>query len=148
MKTPSGTFIVIMLAMIGIVSVVIFQGCVTGPDKARQDNTYSLTIGKDPDIFVDLKDDPNEGKNRFDAVLRKLHHHKQYTIQYKKDDLPGTVVDPDYTPPPKPNVSLKTDNVTTAALAKNEPIGDPSITKQVQSNNIVDIQEVLNSLKK
>jgi hypothetical protein len=32
-------------------------------------------------------------------------------------------------------------------MAKNEPIGDPSITKKIESNNIADIQEVVNSLK-
>jgi hypothetical protein len=51
----------------------------------------------------------------------------------------------DYTPPP--NVSLKTDKVTTSELAKNEPPGDPNITKRVQSNNIADIQEVLETLE-
>ena len=54
-------------------------------------------------------------------------------------------VDPHYQPPPK--VSLKTDNVTTSELAKNEPIGDPHVTKKVQSNDIADIEKVLKHLK-
>ncbi|PYK57520.1 MAG: hypothetical protein DME43_14925 [Verrucomicrobia bacterium] len=141
MKTPSGTFIVIVLAVIATVSIIIFQGCATGPDKGRQDNKYLLKIGKDPDSFVDFKDNPNEGKNRFDAVLRKLPN-EQYNIRYKKDES-ADVVDP-YHPP---SLSLKTDKITTSALAKNEPPGDPNITQKVQSNNIADIQEVLKALK-
>jgi hypothetical protein len=148
MKTPSRTVIFAVLVLIGIVSVVIFQACATQSEKGRDDNTYFLRIGKDEDTFVEFKTNPNEGKNRFDAVLTKLHHRQQYSIKYKKDDSPTTQVDPDYTPPPKPPVSLKTDNVITAALAKNEPIGDPSVTRTVQSNNLEDIQNVLKSLKK
>ena len=147
MKTPSGTFIVIMLAMIGIVSVVIFQACATQSERGRDDNTYLLKIGKDEGTFVEFKTNPTEGKNRFDAVLRKLPK-SQYSIRYKKDDSPTTHVVEDYSPPPKPDVSLKTDNVTIAALAKNEPPGDPSVTRKVQSNNLDDIQNVLKSLKK
>jgi hypothetical protein len=148
MKSPSGTFIVIMLAMIGIVSVVIFQACATQSERGRDDNTFFLKIGKDEDTFVEFKTNPTEGKDRFDAVLRKLPKKSQYSIRYKKDDSPTTLVVEDYSPPPKPDVSLKTDNVTTAALAKNEPIGDPSVTRRVQSNDVADIQNVLNSLKK
>lgn len=147
MKTPSGTFIVIVLAMIGIVSVVIFQACATQSERGRDDNTFFLKIGKDEDTFIEFKTNPTEGKNRFDAVLRKLPK-SQYSIRYKKDDSPTTRVVEDYSPPSKPDVSLKTDNVTIAALAKNEPPGDPSVTRKVQSNNLEDIQNVLNSLKK
>jgi hypothetical protein len=140
MKTPSRTFIVIVLALIAIVSVVIFQACATGPDRARHDNTYLLIIGKGQDTFVDFKKDPKEGKDRFDKVLRRLST-EQYSIRYLKKE--GDEVDPNYHPP---RISLKTDNVTRSELAKNEPPGDPNITQRVQSNNIADIQEVLGTL--
>jgi hypothetical protein len=139
MKTPSGTFIVIVLAMLAIVSVIIFQACANEPVDGK---TVSLKIGKDKDTFVEFVQ-PG-GKEKFDAVLRRLPN-EQYTIRYKKDD--STPVVENYSPPPTPDVSLKTDNVTTAALAKNEAPGDPHITQKVKSNKIADIQEVLKALK-
>jgi hypothetical protein len=150
MKTPSRTFIVIVLAVIATVSVVVFQACSKGSGQFSDHLKFTVEIGTeigtDKETFAEFKDNPTEGKDRFDAVLRKLPK-QQYSIRYKKDDLPTTQIDPDYSPPPKPDVSLKTDNVTIAAQAKNEPIGDPSITKKFQSNDIADIQEVVNSLK-
>ena len=145
MKTPSRTFIVIVLALIAISSAVVFQACAKRSDNVRDDHKFFLHIGKDPDNFAEFKDDPKEGKDRFDAVLRRLPSPQDYRIRYKKDAGTGAI-DP-YSPPPKPDVSLKTDNVTTAALAKNEPTGDPSVTKKVQSNDLADIQDVVNSLK-
>jgi len=142
MKTPSRTFIVIVLAVIATVSVVVFQAC-SKPDHQKFTLEIGTEIGNDKETFAEFKDNRTEGKDRFDAVLRKLRN--QYRIRYKQD-ASTPVVEP-YTPPPTPDVSLKTDNVTIAAMAKNEPIGDPSITKKIQSNNIVDIQEVVNSLK-
>ena len=145
MKTPSRTFIVIVLAVIATVSVVVFQACSKeSSDHQKFTLEIGTEIGNDKETFAEFKDNRTEGKDRFDAVLRKLPK-QQYSIRYKKDDT--TQIEPDYTPPPKPDVSLKTDNVTTAALAKNEPIGDPSITKKIQSNNIADMQEIVNSLK-
>ena len=150
MKTPSRTSIVIVLAVIATVSIVIFQGCVTESDGTTQDDknfNFNLTIGKytrESEEFVEFKDEKN-AKLRFDEALRNLHaHHGSYHIHYKKDDLPGTQVDNDYHPP---TVSLKTDKVTTSELAKNEPIGDPNVTKKIQSNNIADIEKVLSTLK-
>jgi hypothetical protein len=142
MKTPSRTFIVIVLAVIATVSVVVFQAC-SKPDHQKFTLEIGTEIGNDNETFAEFKDNRTEGKDRFDDVLRKLPN--QYRIRYKQD-ASSRVVEP-YTPPPTPGVSLKTDNVTIAAMAKNEPIGDPSITKKIQSNNIADIQEVVNSLK-
>jgi hypothetical protein len=143
MKTPSRTSIVIVLAVIATVSVVIFQGCVTESDRARQDNKYLLKIGKDPDSFVDFKDNPKEGKDRFDDVLRRLDNgNGTYEIRYLAKNG-GTAVE-HYHPP---HLSLKTNKVTTSELAKNEPPGDPNITQRIQSNDAADIQKALNSLK-
>jgi hypothetical protein len=139
MKTPSRTFIVIVLVLTVIVSVIIFQACATQSDGAGNGNKFFLNIGKDENTFVEFVQ-PG-GKEKFDKVLRRLST-EQYSIRYKEHD-DSQVVDP-YHPP---SISLKTDKVTTSELAKNEPIGDPNVTKKVQSNNIADIQEVLNSLK-
>ena len=147
MKTPSRTSIVIVLAVIATVSVVIFQGCVTESGGTTQDDkkfAFNLAIGKyarEAEEFVEFKNEKN-AKPRFDEALRTLHG--SYHIHYKKDDLPDTVVNTDYHPP---RVSLKTDKVTTSELAKNEPIGDPNVTKVAQSNNAADIEKVLSTLK-
>ena len=141
MKTPSRTFIIIAPVLSAIVSVVIFQACATQSGGAGNGNKFFLNIGKDENTFVEFKDNPKEGKDRFDAVLRRLPS-EQYSIRYKEHD-DSQVVDP-YHPP---SISLKTDKVTTSELAKNEPIGDPNVTKVVQSNEVADIKDVLNALK-
>jgi hypothetical protein len=133
--------------VIATVSVVIFQGCVTESGGTTQDDkkfAFNLAIGKyagESEKCVEFKNEKN-AKPRFDEALRKLHG--SYHIHYKKDDLPGTVVQKDYHPP---RVSLKTDKVTTSELAKNEPIGDPNVTKKIQSIYAADIEKVLSTLK-
>jgi len=139
MKTPSRTFIVIVLVLIATVSVVIFQACATGSDGARDGHKFFVKIGKDENTFVEFVQ-PG-GKEKFDKVLRRLPS-EQYSIRYKKDDR--AEVDPDYHPP---RIGLKTDKVTTSELAKNEPIGDPSVTKKIQSNEVADIKDVLDALQ-
>ena len=134
MKTPSGKFKVIGLAAIAAVSVVIFQGCVSIISDGIE---MTLKIGKD-DTFVEFV--PG-GKEKFDAVLRRLSTN-QYHIRYLKKA--GAEVDPDYHPP---TISLKTDKVTTSELAKNEPIGDPSITYKVRTPNLQDVKDILDALK-
>jgi len=146
MKTPSRTSIVIVLAVIATVSVVIFQGCVTESGGTTQDEfAFNLAIGKyagKSEEFVEFKNEKN-AKPRFYEVLRNLHGLRgSYQIHYKKD--PGTEVDNNYHPP---TVSLKTDKVTTSELAKNEPIGDPNVTKKIQSIYPADIEKVLSTLK-
>jgi hypothetical protein len=144
MKTPSRTFIIIVPVLIAIVSVVIFQACATQSDGAGDGNKFFLKIGKDENTFVEFKDSPTEGKDRFDAVLRRLDNSNgTYEIRYLAKD--GDTPVEHYHPP---HVSLKTNKFTTSELAKNEPPGDPNVTKNVQSNEVADIQNVLNSLKK
>jgi hypothetical protein len=135
MKTPSGKFKVIGLAVIATVSVVIFQGCVCAIWDGKE---MTLKIGKDENTFVEFV--PG-GKAKFDKVLRTLPK-EQYSIRYKKND--EAQVDPDYHPP---RISLKTDKVTTSELAKNEPIGDPSITYKVRTNKLQDVKDILDALK-
>ena len=139
MKTPSRTFIIIVVVLSAIVSVVIFQACATQSGGAGNGNKFFVKIGKDENTFVEFVQ-PG-GKEKFDKVLRRLPS-EQYSIRYKKDDQ--AEVDPDYHPP---RIGLKTDKVTTSELAKNEPIGDPSVTKKVQSNEVADIKDVLDALQ-
>ena len=78
MKTPSRTFIVIVLVLIAIVSVVIFQACATQSDGAGNGKKFFLKIGKDENTFVEFVQP--EGKEKFDKVLRRLS-----TEQYRSD---------------------------------------------------------------
>jgi hypothetical protein len=136
MKTPSGKFKVIGLAVIATVSVVIFQGCVSIISDGTE---MTLKIGKDENTFVEFVQ-PG-GKAKFDTVLRRLSTN-QYHIRYKEKE--GAEVDPNYHPP---TISLKTDKVTTSELAKNEPIGDPSITYKVRTPKLQDVKDILDALK-
>jgi hypothetical protein len=135
MKTPSGKFKVIVLAVIATVSVVIFQACA---NELWDGKKVTLKIGKDENTFVEFV--PG-GKAKFDNVLRRLPK-KQYSIRYKKNDT--AEVDPDYHPP---RISLKTDKVTTSELAKNEPPGDPNIIQKVTTTKLQDVKDILDALK-
>jgi hypothetical protein len=141
MKTPSGTFIVIVLAVIALALVLIFRAVAQGPNEVVDDKKFFLKIEKGKEDFVEFRKD---GKEQFDAVLRKLKHPEQYHIRYKKDLDPHTSADSDYTPP---RVGLKTDKVTTSELAKNEPPGDPHVTQKVACDSLADIKEILDALK-
>jgi hypothetical protein len=134
MKTPSGKFIVIVLAVIATVSVVIFQGC----RNELWNQKIVVKIGKDKDSFVEFRD-----KNAFDCALAALGR-DNYQIRYKAD-ANATPVD-NYQPTCHHKTSLKTDSITTSELAKNEPPGDPNITQRIQSNDITAIEKVLNTL--
>jgi len=140
MKTPSGTFIVIILAVIAIALALTFRAVAHRPNDVVDDKKFLLKIEKGKDDFVEFKTD---GKKQFDAVLRHLEHPKQYHFRYKPD--PNSSTDPDYTPPPK--VGLKTDKVTTSEIAKNEPPGDPHITQKVATDKLQDVKDIIDSLE-
>jgi hypothetical protein len=139
MKTPSEKSIVIVLAAIATSSVVVFQACSKGSGQLSDHKNFTLEIGKDQDDFVPYKD-----KNQFDCALEALGP-DNYKIRHKAHD--GGPVDDPYQPTCRPNTSLKTDSTTTSKLAKNEPIGDPNVTKKVQSNKETDIKNVLDALQ-
>src|SRR5438874_9390507 len=123
MKTPSGTFIVIILAVIATVSILIFQACANQPGKVVEDKRFTLKIGKNDTDFVPIK--PGAG-NAFNAALIDiLNSNGIVDIHYKSSDK--ATVDPHYHPPSK--VSLKTDKVITSEIAQNEPLGDPNVTQ-------------------
>ena len=66
--------------MIATVSVVVFQAC-SKPDHQKFTLEIGTEIGNDKETFAEFKDNRTEGKDRFDAVLRKLPN--QYRIRYK-----------------------------------------------------------------
>lgn len=128
MKTPSGIFIFIVVAVsLAVVSCASFCG----------DYLFCITIGK-PGHFVPIK---RNQKPAFDAALAALGD-GNYDIYYKEKDTSDTVHP--YHPPPR--ASLKTDRVTRSELAQNEPVGDPHVTQTLRSNNLGLIQNVLNTL--
>jgi len=135
MKTPSGTLIVIIAAVIAIGSVLIFRTFAQGPGKLPDDKKFTLHIGHGDEDWAEIN------KPAFDEALRPLDLKKQFSIRYKKDK--DAKVDPDYHPP---RISLKTDKVTTSELAKNAPPGDPHVTQRVTSNSVEDIKKVLDAL--
>jgi len=140
MKTPSGTSIVIVLGLITAVSIVLFQACANQPGKLLEDKRITLKIGKDDTDFVEIK---HGAENAFNAALIDiLNSHGIVDIHYKSSDK--ATVDPHYHPPSK--VSLKTDKVTTSEIAQNEPLGDPSVTQKVASNDPAQIAKVLDQL--
>ena len=136
MKTPSRTLIFTVLVVIAPVSVVIFQACANDLFCGKK---ICVNIGKDRDTFVEYRD-----KNLFDCALEALGP-GNYEIRHKAN-ASATPVD-NYQPTCHHSTSLKTDSITTSELAKNEPIGDPNVTKKIQSNNITDIEKVLSTLK-
>ena len=136
MKAPSRTLIFTVLIVIAPVLVVIFQACANDLLCGKK---ICVNIGKDKNTFVEYRD-----KNAFDCALEALGA-GNYEIHHKAHD--GDTPDENYQPTCHHNTSLKTDSITTAELAKNEPIGDPNVTKKVQSNNIADIEKVLSTLK-
>ena len=136
MKTPFGTLAFIIAAVIAIAAVLIVRTFAHRSHGLSHDKTFFLEIGKPNGDFVDLKPD---GKPIFDAALRALGD-GNYRIRYKPDATATPIED--YHPP---NVTLKTDKVTTSDLAKNEPPGDPRATKAAQSDSAKEIQDLLDA---
>jgi len=136
MKAPSRTLIFTVLIVIAPVLVVIFQACANDLLCGKK---ICVNIGKDKNTFVEYRD-----KNLFDCALEALGP-GNYEIRHKAN-ASATPVD-NYQPTCQHNTSLKTDSITASELAENEPIGDPNVTKKVQSNNIADIEKVLSTLK-
>ena len=137
MKTPSGTFAFIIIAVAAAALIPIFRSVASKPGDPREDQKLTLKIGRGENDFVDVN------QSAFDEALRDVQNHGgNYQIRFKADA--NASVTPSYTPPPK--LSLKTDQVTTSELAKNAPPGDPNVTRRVTCNAIEDIKKVLDAL--
>jgi hypothetical protein len=136
MKTPSGTLIVIIFAVIAIGAVLIVRAFAQPSDERSYSQKFFLKIGKGGDEFVDLAN-----KSQFDKVLKRLPD-QQYHFRFKHDN--GHIEDPYH---PSRDASLKTDKVTASDLAKNEPPGDPHVTQKVASDSLADIKEIVGALK-
>ena len=142
MRTLSGTFTFVVLAVIAIVAVLTFRVFAQGsgnPSPTFVDKKFVLKIGGP------TKEDYAEVTNEVDfkAVLARLGK-DQYRIRFKDDS--GKITDPYYA------LSIKTDKVTTSELAKSAATGELTaigrhVTVKVTSDNVADLTEVLKTLK-
>ncbi len=146
MKTVSGTFTAVVLAIVAIVAVLTFRAFATAtPAQTSAHQKFTLKIGgPTKDDYVDLK-----SQDAFDTALKTLGDHGgQYQIRFLAKEG-ATPIDPYH---PGAQASIKTDKVTMSDLAKNAPAGesaanDPNVTVRVSSNDPTDIKNVLDTFK-
>jgi hypothetical protein len=141
MKTLSGTFAFIVVAVIAILAVVSFRSFAAGSKtSAVGPHKFKLKIGKSQTDYVDVTK-----RQDFIDVVKKFSS-DGVDIDYL--EAPGKPVEHW---PPVP-VSLKTDKMTTSEVAKNASAGesvanDPNVTRFLSSDNKTDIIDVLNTFK-
>ena len=146
MKTVSGTFTAVVLAIVAIVAVLTFRAFATAtPAQTSAHQKFTLKIGgPTKDDYVDLK-----SQDAFDTALKTLGDHGgQYQIRFLAKEG-ATPIDPYH---PGDHASIKTDKVTMSDLAKNAPAGesaanDPNVTVRISSNDATDIKAVLDTFK-
>jgi hypothetical protein len=135
MKTLSGTFTFVVLAVVAIVVVITFRAFAQPPAGKK----FVLNIGRSAQEYVDVRD-----KNAFDKALRALESHGgQYEIAFKDD---GHVTDPYHA------LNIKIDKVTTSKVAQNAPAGesaanDPNVVHLLRSDSAADVKDVLDTFK-
>jgi hypothetical protein len=140
MKTLSGTFAFIALA---VVAVLTFRAFAQSPEPGAN-KKFVLKIGRTTEDYVDLRD-----KTTFDTALTTLGDHGgQYHIRFLAKEG-ATPIDPYH---PGDHASIKTDKVTMSELAKNASAGesavnDPNVTVRISSNEATDIKAVLDTFK-
>jgi hypothetical protein len=146
MKTLSGTFAFVVLAIIAIVTLPSCSPKRVAKDCLPDDRQFVLKFrGKTATEYADVT------KTDFDQALRTLaaaDHKGQYDIKF----LPkpgGTAIYP-YHPPT--DLSIKTDKVTTSEVAQNAPpegsaAYDPNAVYHVRSNIKEDVMNVLKTFK-
>jgi hypothetical protein len=143
MKTLSGTFAFVVLAVIAIATLPSCCRKQVSEEALADQKKFTLKIGRTDDDFVDVS------KDKFDEALCALKANKgDFKISFKKD--------PEATPTPyDPScriVSINTDKITTSGLARTEPAEessayDPNVTFRVTSNSATDIKAVLDTFK-
>jgi len=151
MKTLSGTFAFVVLAVIAIVTL---PSCsrkqVTEADECPTDKKLLLKFGKKIHPHPPEYEYVEVNKDAFDEALCALkENHGHFKVSYKANDA-ATPIDP--YDPTCPTASINTDKVTTSELAKNGPAGesaayDPNVVYRVNANSLKDIKDVLNSFK-
>lgn len=142
MKTLSGTFVFVVLAVIAIVAVFTFHACAQPKQVAAK--KFTLKIGRTATDYVDVK-----SKDEFIEALRHFGE-DQYQINFL--DRPSAPVE-HYPPlPPSSRTGIKTDKVTTSEVAQNAPggesaTGDPNVTYHLSADSATDIKTVLDTFQ-
>ena len=141
MKTKSGTFVFIVVAIIAIIATFSFRAFAAGAKhQAADPKKFTLHIGRTTEDYADVSD-----KDAFDKKLKALKDHGgQYSIKFK--DNSGKVTDP-YTV-----TSIQTDKVTTSKVAQNATEGqsvanDPNVTRNLSADSAPDLKAVLDTFK-
>ncbi len=138
MKTLSGTFTFVVLAVVAIVVVITFRAFAQPPQPGAG-KKFALNVGRTTDDYVDVD------KDAFDKALKDLSDHGgNYQIKFK--DSSGKVTDPYKVS------NIKTDKITTSALAQNasareSAANDPNVTHHLSSDIAPDIKKVLDTFK-
>jgi hypothetical protein len=142
MKTLSGTFAFVVLAVIAIVTL---PSCsrkqVTEAGGKKLSLKFGKKVGKDWE-YVEVN------MAAFDEVLCRLPR-DQYDVSFKAN-AEATPIDPYY--PTCRTVSINTDKITTSGAARTEPAEesaayDPKVVYRVSSNSLKDIKDALDSFE-
>jgi hypothetical protein len=142
MKSLSGTFAFIVLAVIAIVAVFTFHACTQGRHVAAK--KFTLKIGRTTTDYVDVKSK--------DAFIEALRHFGEDQYQINFLEHPGAPVEryPPLPPSHSAGAGIKTDKVTTSEIAKRGPAGesaanDPNVTTHLSADSATDIKSVLDT---
>ncbi|SRR6266566_1313158 len=137
MKTLSGTFAFVVLAVIAVVTILSCRA-----KHAFADQKFTLYIGEYAEV-------PDADEDAFKNALKKLKKNGgQCDIKFLRKE--GEEPIKDYCD--KLDLSLKTDKVTKSEVANSAAAGestanDPNVTYKVTSANPTDIEDVLKKLK-
>jgi hypothetical protein len=141
MKTLSGTFAFIVVAVIAILAVVSFRSFAAGSKtSAVGAHKFKLKIGKTQTDYVDVD---------VVAFKKALEKFPQDGIDIYYSEKDGAAAQHW---PPVPPLSIKTDKVTTSEVAKNASAedavaNDPNVTRFLSSDNKDDLITVLGTFK-
>jgi hypothetical protein len=141
MKTLSGTFAFIVVAVMAILAVVSFRSFAAGSKtSAVGAHKFKLKIGKTQTDYVDVD---------LVAFKKALEKFPQDGIDIYYSEKDGAAVQHW---PPVPPLSIKTDKVTTSEVAKNASAedavaNDPNVTRFLSSDNKDDLITVLGTFK-
>jgi len=142
MKTLSGTFAFVVLAVIAIVTL---PSCNHKQVTEAGEKKLSLRFGKKVGGQWEYVE---ANMAAFDEVLCRLPRN-QYDVKFKAN-AEATEIHPYY--PTCRTASINTDKITTSGAARSEAAEessayDPHVVYRVQSNSIKDIKDVVNSFE-
>jgi hypothetical protein len=155
MKTLSGTFAFVALAVIAVVAALAFRAFATAtptPTPAAQKYLLEFGTKATEPVYIDLASQDPAGQAAFDKALCTLKTNGgQIDVGFKANATAAPIAIGKYDPSCR-TVSINTDKITTSELAKNVPAGesaayDPNAVYRVSSNSATDIKAVLDTFK-